>query len=133
MQVEDVTLEGLYGHDYRDAAKGNVVVRDTGTHIAVEGEMDRVYRRVKRPQLLQAGNLSLAIQGRAFPMSWCGTRGSTNAPRWPICRPMAGGTCCASRRWPSSRSSSPPATNGIGPADPGRRVAALPAGKFDLH
>ena len=67
VQVEDVTLEGLYGHDYRDAAKGNVVVRDTGTHIAVEGEMDRVYRRVKRPQLLQAGNLSLAIQGQGFP------------------------------------------------------------------
>ena len=67
VQVEDVTLEGLYGHDYRDAAKGNVVVRDPGTHIAVEGEMDRVYRRVKRPQLLQAGNLSLAIQGQGFP------------------------------------------------------------------
>ena len=67
VQVEDVTLEGLYGHDYRDAAKGNVVVRDTGTHIAVEGEMDRVYRRVKRPQLLQAGNLSLAIQAQGFP------------------------------------------------------------------
>ena len=67
VQVEDVTLEGLYGHDYRDAAKGNVVVRDTGTHIAVEGEMDRVYRRVKRPQLLQAGNLSLAAQSQGFP------------------------------------------------------------------
>lgn len=67
VQVEDVTLEGLYGHDYRDAAKGDVVIRDTGTHIAVEGEMDRVYRRVKRPQLLQAGNLSLAAQSQGFP------------------------------------------------------------------
>ena len=67
VQVEDVTLEGLYGHDYRDAAKGDVVVRDTGTHIAIEAEMDRVYRRVKRPQLLQAGNLSLAVQGQGFP------------------------------------------------------------------
>ncbi|MBF1165071.1 MAG: D-hexose-6-phosphate mutarotase [Dechloromonas agitata] len=67
VQVEDVTLEGLYGHDYRDAAKGDVVVRDTGTHIVVEAEMDRVYRRVKRPQLLQAGNLSLAVQGQGFP------------------------------------------------------------------
>ncbi len=67
VQVEDVTLEGLYGHDYRDAAKGDAVIRDTGTHIAVEDEMDRVYRRVKRPQLLQAGNLSLAAQSQGFP------------------------------------------------------------------
>lgn len=67
VQVEDVTLEGLYGHDYRDAARGDVVVRDSGTHIAVEAEMDRIYRRVKRPQLLQAGHLSLAVQGQGFP------------------------------------------------------------------
>lgn len=67
VQVEDVTVEGLYGHDYRDAAKGNTVIRDTGTHIAVEAEMDRVYRQVRRPQLLQAGNLSLALQGQGFP------------------------------------------------------------------
>lgn len=67
VQVEDVTVEGLYGHDYRDAAKGNNVIRDTGTHIAVEAEMDRVYRKVRRPQLLQAGNLSLALQGQGFP------------------------------------------------------------------
>lgn len=67
VQVEDVTLEGLYGHDYRDAAHGDAVIRDSGTHIAVEGEMDRVYRRVKRPQLLQAGNLSLATQSQGFP------------------------------------------------------------------
>ncbi|MBL8404867.1 MAG: D-hexose-6-phosphate mutarotase [Dechloromonas sp.] len=67
VQVEDVTLEGLYGHNYRDAAKGDAIVRDSGTHIAVEAEMDRVYRQVRRPQLLQAGNLSLAIQGQGFP------------------------------------------------------------------
>lgn len=67
VQVEDVTLEGLYGHSYRDAAKGDAVIRDSGTHIAVEAEMDRVYRQVRRPQLLQAANLSLAIQGQGFP------------------------------------------------------------------
>lgn len=66
VQVEDVTLEGLYGHDYRDAANGDAVIRDTGTHIAVERETDRVYRRVRRPQLLQAGNLSLATQSQGF-------------------------------------------------------------------
>lgn len=67
VQVEDVTLEGLYGHDYRDAANGDAVIRDSGTHIAVEAEMDRVYRQVRRPQLLQAGNLSLATQSQGFP------------------------------------------------------------------
>jgi glucose-6-phosphate 1-epimerase len=67
VQVEDVKLEGLYGHDYRDAANGNVIVRDTGTHLCVEADMDRVYRRVRRPQLLQACNLSLAAHSQGFP------------------------------------------------------------------
>ncbi|MDD2741537.1 MAG: D-hexose-6-phosphate mutarotase [Rhodocyclaceae bacterium] len=67
VQVEDVTLEGLYGHDYRDAANDNVVIRETGTHLAVDREIDRVYRNIKRPQLLQAGNLSLALQNQGFP------------------------------------------------------------------
>lgn len=66
-QVEDVVLEGLYGHDYRDAAGGNQVISETGTELTVDREIDRVYRGVKRPQLLQAGNLSLGIQSQGFP------------------------------------------------------------------
>ncbi|TXH11943.1 MAG: D-hexose-6-phosphate mutarotase, partial [Gammaproteobacteria bacterium] len=66
-QVEDVALEGLYGHHYRDAANGNKVIRDSGTAVMVDAEIDRVYRDVKRPQLLQAGNLSLGIQSQDFP------------------------------------------------------------------
>lgn len=66
-QVEDAALEGLYGHDYRDAAQGDRVIRDTGTELTVDREIDRVYRRVKRPQLLKAGNLSLGIQSQGFP------------------------------------------------------------------
>lgn len=66
-QVEDVALEGLHGHDYLDAARDNRVVRETGTEIIVEGEMDRVYYDVRRPQLLNAGNLSLGIQSQGFP------------------------------------------------------------------
>ena len=66
-QVEDVALEGLHGHDYRDAARDNRVVRETGTEIIVEGEVDRVYYDVRRPQLLNAGNLSLGIQSQGFP------------------------------------------------------------------
>jgi glucose-6-phosphate 1-epimerase len=66
-QVEDVAVEGLYGHHYRDAANGDKVVRDSGTAVTVEAEIDRVYRDVRRPQLLQAGNLSLGIQSQGFP------------------------------------------------------------------
>lgn len=66
-QVEDVALEGLYGHDYRDAANGDVVIRETGTELRVDRETDRVYHNVKRPQLLQAANLSLAIQSQGYP------------------------------------------------------------------
>lgn len=67
VQVEDAALEGLHGHDYRDAANGNRIVRDTGTELVVEGPLDRVYHDVKRPQLLKAGNLSLGIQSQGFP------------------------------------------------------------------
>lgn len=66
VQVEDVVLEGLYGHDYRDAANGNAVIRETGTELAVDRETDRIYRRVRRPALLRAGNLSLGIQQQGF-------------------------------------------------------------------
>jgi len=66
-QVEDVSLEGLYGHDYRDAANGDVVIRETGTELRVDRETDRVYHNVKRPQLLQAANLSLAIHSQGYP------------------------------------------------------------------
>jgi len=67
VQVEDIALEGLYGHDYRDAASGNQIVRESGTELVVDGEVDRVYHDVRRPQLLQAGNLSLGIQSQGFP------------------------------------------------------------------
>ncbi|WP_234086472.1 D-hexose-6-phosphate mutarotase [Azonexus sp. R2A61] len=66
VQVEDAALEGLYGHDYRDAANGDRVIRETGTELAVDRETDRIYRRVRRPQLLRAGNLSLGIQQQGF-------------------------------------------------------------------
>lgn len=66
VQVEDVAIEGLYGHDYRDAANGDQVVRETGTELCIDRETDRIYRNIRRPQLLRAGNLSLGIQTREF-------------------------------------------------------------------
>jgi glucose-6-phosphate 1-epimerase len=67
VQVEDVALEGLYGHDYRDATRDGVIVRDTGTEFRVESEVDRRYLRIRRPQLMHAGNLSLGIYSQGFP------------------------------------------------------------------
>jgi len=67
IQVEDIELQGLYGHDYRDATQADRVVRDSGTALLIEAETDRVYRDIRRPQLLQAGNLSLGIHSQGFP------------------------------------------------------------------
>jgi glucose-6-phosphate 1-epimerase len=67
VQVEDVALEGLYGFYYRDASADGRLIRETGTELAVDREIDRVYHGVTRPQLLRAGNLSLGIQAQGFP------------------------------------------------------------------
>jgi glucose-6-phosphate 1-epimerase len=67
VQVEDATLEGLYGCDYRDAANEDQIIRESGTELQIEGETDRVYHDVKRPISLQAGNHSLTIQSQNFP------------------------------------------------------------------
>ncbi|MDP3537856.1 MAG: D-hexose-6-phosphate mutarotase [Azonexus sp.] len=67
VQVEDAAIEGLYGHEYRDAANGDRIVRDSGTELIIEDVVDRVYHDIKRPQVLKAGNLSLNIQSQGFP------------------------------------------------------------------
>ncbi|PKO88695.1 MAG: D-hexose-6-phosphate mutarotase [Betaproteobacteria bacterium HGW-Betaproteobacteria-12] len=67
VQVEDAALEGLYGYEYRDAANGDRIIRDSGTEVIVDAPLDRVYHDVKRPQLLKAGNHSLGIQCQGFP------------------------------------------------------------------
>lgn len=67
VQVEDVAVEGLYGHYYRDALAGHAEQRDSGTEFCLEGPAERVYRQIRRPQLLRAGNLSLGLQQQGFP------------------------------------------------------------------
>ena len=67
VQVEDVSLEGLRGYEYRDAVHGNAIKVDSGTELIVEAEVDRVYHDVKRPQYLKAGNHSLGIQSQGYP------------------------------------------------------------------
>lgn len=66
VQVEDAAIEGLRGHEYRDAAS-NENRFDSGTELVVESALDRIYYNVKRPQHLKAGNHSLGIQGQGFP------------------------------------------------------------------
>ncbi len=66
-QVEDVSLEGLRGYDYRDATAGDRIVRETGTELLVEAETDRAYFGARRPLLLKAANLSLGIAQEGFP------------------------------------------------------------------
>ena len=67
VQVEDATLEGLYGFTYRDAANDGRLVRESGIDLSVEAETDRVYHGVGRPLLLHAGNLSVGIHAEGFP------------------------------------------------------------------
>ena len=65
--VEKIALEGLAGHDYRDAIDGGLVAREEIVELVVESEIDRVYHNVRAPQVLHNGKQSLAIQSQGFP------------------------------------------------------------------
>jgi len=65
-EVEEAVLEGLYGHEFRDAAKGNAIKQDTGPTLKVDEEVDRVYHDVKRSLLLRDGDRSLGIDALGF-------------------------------------------------------------------
>ncbi|WP_332675268.1 D-hexose-6-phosphate mutarotase [Aromatoleum sp.] len=66
-EVENARLEGLYGHEYRDAADHDRIKHDSGDVLVVGGETDRVYHDVKRPLLLRDGSRSLGINAEGFP------------------------------------------------------------------
>lgn len=66
-EVENVRLEGLYGHEYRDAANQDRITRDSGDTLMIESETDRVYHNVERALLLRNGGRSLGIQNDGFP------------------------------------------------------------------
>ncbi|HEY9380441.1 MAG TPA: D-hexose-6-phosphate mutarotase [Burkholderiales bacterium] len=66
-EVEESVLEGLYGHKYRDAAKGDAIAKDSGPTLQVSEEVDRVYHDVERPLLLRDGKRSLGINADGFP------------------------------------------------------------------
>ena len=66
-EVENIRLEGLNGHDYRDATDGDRIKRDSGDVVIVEDEVNRVYHDVDRALLLRDGNRSIGIHGEGFP------------------------------------------------------------------
>lgn len=66
-EVEEAPLEGLYGLRYRDATDAGMIRRETGEHVMVESEVDRIYRNVARPLLLRDRGRELGIHAEGFP------------------------------------------------------------------
>lgn len=66
-EAEALSLKGLYGLEYRDAANGHQIVRESAPELVVEGEIDRVYHQAKRPLLLDDGQRRLGIEQTGFP------------------------------------------------------------------
>lgn len=66
-EVEHARLEGLYGLEYRDAADGDRLKRDSGDCLVIEGETDRVYHDLNRPLLLRTDTGSLGLNQEGFP------------------------------------------------------------------
>lgn len=66
-EVENARLEGLYGYEYRDAADGDRIKRDTGDVLIVDRDVNRVYHDVKRSLLLNDSGRSVGIDVEGFP------------------------------------------------------------------
>lgn len=66
VEVEDVSLAGLYGVACGASDGSGETRKETATELMIEGEVDRLYRQVARPLLLNAGNLSLGIDQEGF-------------------------------------------------------------------
>jgi glucose-6-phosphate 1-epimerase len=66
-EVETAQLQGLHGHEYRDAADKNHIKQETGDVLTIDRETDRVYHDAKRPLLLRDGPRNLGIQAEGFP------------------------------------------------------------------
>jgi len=66
-QVEEAVLEGLEGLEYCDALDNDRIGRESRAEVTVDREVDRVYFNAKRPQLLHAGKMSIAMQNQGFP------------------------------------------------------------------
>lgn len=64
--VEQVTLHGLTGVAYRDAANGNVIATETASLLGIRGEVDRVFHDASQPVTLAEGPRKLVIGNEGF-------------------------------------------------------------------
>ncbi|MGB8930986.1 MAG: D-hexose-6-phosphate mutarotase [Anaeromyxobacteraceae bacterium] len=65
--VEAVTVEGLTGLEYRDAAAGEQLRIEQGDALSIRGEVDRVYHSVPNAVVLREPDRSLSIRADGFP------------------------------------------------------------------
>lgn len=66
-EVEQAPLEGLYGLSYQDSTDAGTIRRETGEHVLVDAEVDRIYLQASRPLLLRDRGRSLGVHGDGFP------------------------------------------------------------------
>ena len=66
-EVEEIRLEGLANSEFRDKTQGDALRRDTGDHLGIEAETDRIYRDVGNALLLRDRGRHLAIHAEGFP------------------------------------------------------------------
>lgn len=65
--IEDVSLDGLRGLTYRDAADRDAVKIEHGNVVMIRGEVDRVYRNTSDTLMLNEPNRSLGVHSQNFP------------------------------------------------------------------
>lgn len=66
-EVENVHIQGLQGLEYRDAAKGDAIRRETAAEVVVDDLMDRVYHGVSKPLLVSERGGNLGVDADGFP------------------------------------------------------------------
>lgn len=66
-EVEEISLQGLYGTHYTDKTTGKERIRETGEVVRIADETDRIYRDATRPLTLHDSGRELAIRTEGFP------------------------------------------------------------------
>jgi glucose-6-phosphate 1-epimerase len=66
-EVEAVTISGLRGVEYRDAAAGDALRVEQDEVVTLRGEVDRVYHSVPGEVILREPDRALAIRAAGFP------------------------------------------------------------------
>jgi glucose-6-phosphate 1-epimerase len=65
--VERVTVSGLRGREYRDAASGDALRVEQANAVTIRGEVDRVYHSVPGEVVLRDSERALAVRAEGFP------------------------------------------------------------------